>query len=81
MQYFSMIQGFLSLMGSKHIKEKALWDTAVPISLDEAKARSDGITSSERVGQSGPSQADAEEISFDELWQVFQSLEELEEHH
>jgi len=78
MRHSSIIQILRLLMRSENNK-MALWNKAEPISLDELKAKIEGLVRDEFVSKVNESALIDEELTFEELWKVFESLEELEE--
>ena len=77
MRHSSIIRILRLLMRSQNSK-MALWNKAEPISLDELKTKFD-LVRDELVSKANESALAGEEVTFEELWKVFESLEELEE--
>ena len=78
MRHSSIIRILRLLMRSENNK-MALWNKAEPISLDELKAKFEALVRDELVSKSNESALSDEELTFEELWKVFESLEELED--
>ena len=78
MRHSSIIRILRLLMRSQNSK-MALWNKAEPISLDELKTKFGDLVRDEFVSKANESALAGEEVTFEELWKVFESLEELEE--
>ena len=78
MRHSSIIRILRLLMRSQNNK-MALWNKAEPISLDELKTKFGDLVRDEFVSKANESALAGEEVTFEELWKVFESLEELEE--
>ncbi len=78
MRHSSLIH---ALFNSKRTGNKnlALWDKAEPISLEEIKARFASIARNEFAYKADHPVLGAEELTFEELWKIFESLEDLDD--
>ena len=56
-----------------------LWDRAEPISLDEIRARFAALARHDLAYKPVQSALDNEVLTLDELWKIFESLEELDD--
>jgi hypothetical protein len=60
-------------------KPPELWDIAEPISLDEIKAELANLTRTQFAEKFDPRVIVPEELSLDQLWKIFESLEEVDD--
>lgn len=79
MRYSLLLRALRLLSGSKNNKI-ALWDRAEPISLDELKAKFTELARNELACKSDLPTVDSESLTFEELWRIFESLEDLEDY-
>lgn len=61
-------------------KPPALWDFAEPISLDEIRSELAKLTHTQIADQNAPKDFIHEELSLDQLWNIFESLEDVDEY-
>lgn len=81
MSHSSLIKALFVLMRFEN-KKMALWDKAEPISLEELKAKFAALALARndvafKAEQSSLEPDDA--LTLEELWRIFESLEELED--
>lgn len=67
------------LQRSENKKLALLWDKAEPVSLAELKVRFADLARNELKYRGDQPSVDCEELTFEELWRIFESLEDLEE--
>lgn len=60
-------------------KNLALWDKAEPISLDELKAKFAELACNDAALKSDQPSLDSDALTLDQLWKIFESLDELED--
>ena len=76
MRHSLVINALLRLKRSGN-KNMALWEKAEPISLDELRVRFAALARSEFASK--PVGSEVEELTFEELWRIFESLEDIED--
>lgn len=80
MHYTSLNNIFRTLKSSKNKKLALLWDQAEPITLEELKAKFAVFPRNEIASENDVAFTDAEKLTFEELWKIFESLEDLEDY-
>lgn len=80
MRYSSLINVLDILKHSEHRKLALLWEQAEPISLEEIKAKFAVLARHEIASDTDLVCADAEKLTFEELWRIFETLEDLEDY-
>lgn len=79
MRHSSLFNALWFLTRSENKKLALLWDKAEPVSLEELKAKFADLARSELGFKAGQVTLASEEVTFEELWRIFESLEELED--
>lgn len=79
MRHSSVINAIVSLIRSRN-STKVLWDSAEPISLEELKARFVALARAELANNPNQPVAKTEELTFEELWRIFELMEDLEDY-
>lgn len=80
--HYSSLNNILHILinRSKNKKLALLWDQAEPITLEELKAKFAALARNEIASENDIACADAEKLTFEELWKIFESLEDLEDY-
>ena len=79
MCHSSLFNALWLLTRSENKKLALLWDKAEPVSLEELKAKFADLARGELGYKAGQATLASEEVTFEELWRIFESLEELED--
>lgn len=79
MRHSSLFNALRFLTYTKNKKLARLWDKAEPVSLEELKIKFADLARSELGYKVGQATLVSEEVTFEELWRIFESLEELED--
>jgi len=64
---------------SKRRKLALLWDKAEPVSTEELKTMFTELARKELIYKPDQRVVDSDSLNFDELWQIFESLEDLDD--
>lgn len=78
MRQSSLIRVLRLLMRSESNK-LALWDTAQPIALDELRVKFAALARNDVAFQPDQPTLDSGTLTMEELWKIFESLDELED--
>jgi len=79
MRHSSLFNALRFLTYAKNKKLARLWDKAEPVSLEELKAKFADLACGELGYKAGQAALASENVTFEELWRIFESLEELED--
>jgi hypothetical protein len=80
MRHASYIKALFLLKRSENKKLALLWNQAEPISLDELKAKFAALVRDELAYQPDQAIPNVDSFTLEELWVIFESLEELEDY-
>lgn len=80
MRHSSLIRILRLLIHQENNKLGLIWDRAEPISLEDIKAKFAVFARSELANSADHLLSDHEALTLEELWRIFESLEELEDY-